>query len=100
MNHLKKPPEAFNRYQAIGGVLKFVIFTNSEGDDVSELAAFKATFPDLNESRLKELGFRELDDRVFYGDWHDHVNDALLMPEAASEPTSRLPFGGVTFKVR
>jgi hypothetical protein len=71
-------PAAFERFQKIGGILRFAIFDDAEGDENSALAAISAMLPDVDQTKQKSLGFRRVDLRVFYGDWYDADDDALL----------------------
>jgi hypothetical protein len=69
---------AFERFHKIGGILRFAVFDDAEGDEKSTLAAISTILPDVNQAKLKSLGFRRIDLRVFYGDWYDFDDDALL----------------------
>jgi len=78
MQAVENLPAAFERFQKIGGVLRFATFDDAEGDENSALAAISTILPDVDQTKLKLLGFRRIDLRVFYGDWYDADDDALL----------------------
>lgn len=62
----------------MGGVLKFSLFEDAEGDEASALAAISAVVPDIDTKVLRSLGSRRIEDKVFFGDWYDAEGDALL----------------------
>lgn len=71
-------PSPFKSYRRIGGVLKFVVFDEAEGDEASLLEAISAAVPNIDIEVLKSLGRRRIDKRTFYGDWYNADADALL----------------------
>ena len=71
-------PAAFGRFREMGGVLDFATFDDAEGDEKSALAAISMIIPDVDQTKLKLLGFRRIDLGAFYGDWYDADGDALL----------------------
>jgi hypothetical protein len=78
MQAVENLPAAFERFQEVGGALRFATFDDAEGGENSALAAISTMLPDVDQTKLKSLGFRRIDLRVFYGDWYDADDDALL----------------------
>ena len=70
-------PSPFKSYRRIGGVLKFAVFDEAEGDEVSLLEAISSVVPALDLEVLKSLGHRRIDLQTFYGDWYDADDDTL-----------------------
>jgi hypothetical protein len=78
MRVIENLPAAFERFHKIGGTLRFAAFDDADGDENSTLAAISTILPDVDQTKLKLLGFRYIDIRVFYGDWYDAGDDAIL----------------------
>jgi hypothetical protein len=78
MQAVENLPAAFERFQKIGGVLRFATFDDAKGDEKSALTAISTMLPDVDQAKLKSLGFRRINLRAFYGDWYDADDDALL----------------------
>lgn len=81
MKRLAKLPPAFKRFGRIGGVLDFTIFEGAEGGDEQILEAMGLALPHgkrFEPERLRALGYRRIDERAFFGGWHDRRSGRLL----------------------
>ncbi|MGO1078829.1 hypothetical protein [Inquilinus sp. CA228] len=65
----------------MGGVLDFAVFEESLGTEEELFEAVAAALgrrASFDADRLRSLGGRPIDERMFFGDWHDHESGALL----------------------
>lgn len=77
--HLLDPtPAAFFRCEEMFGALQFTVFDDADGDVEEAVGAICTVIDGADGEALRNLGFRELDDAQFYGDWFDSKTDSLL----------------------
>ncbi|MFC4255017.1 hypothetical protein GRI97_06240 [Altererythrobacter xixiisoli] len=85
MERLTALPAAFDRYSAIGGVLDFAVFDDSDGSEAEVLEAIEQTLrPALPEDApfdadaLRQSGSRVIGGAEFLGEWFDPEAGQLL----------------------
>ncbi len=76
-------PAAFKGYRKIGGVLRFAVFEEAEGDEDSALEAIAAVVPGIDIDVLRSLGHKRISEATFFGDWYDPADGALREPSQA-----------------
>lgn len=81
MKPVRQRPPGLGRYERMGGVLDFAVFEETRGTEEELLLAIAAALgrrASFDPARLRSLGARRIDERAFFGDWHDHESGALL----------------------
>lgn len=78
MLRLETPPSSIAQYREAGGELEFEIFEDADGTPDEVFAALCNWIPDCNTDALRAVGFRQIEDAQFYGDWFDPSSNSLL----------------------
>lgn len=78
MHLLDPPPSALRQYHDVGGVLWIWPFDDADGSVDEAVAAIGTVIQGADLNALRDLGFREIGDAEFYGDWYD-ADTALLV---------------------
>jgi hypothetical protein len=81
MRRLPKLPPAFERFNRIGGALEFAVFEGADGSEEQILEAMSTALPyrkRFSPERLRSLGYRRINERMFFGEWYDRSSGQLL----------------------
>lgn len=78
MRILSPLPAAIGRYADIFGPLLIAPFEDADGDVETALDAIDQVVP-VNREELRRLGYREIDDDAFFGDWYEPSSRSLLL---------------------
>jgi hypothetical protein len=78
---IEKLPPAFKRYAKMRGVLDFAVFEEAGGEEEEILSAISKALRhahSFDADRLRLLGCKNIQERVFFGDWYDIGSGNLL----------------------
>lgn len=85
-------PTSMARFHEIGGVVEFASFEDASGDPDEALNAICEVVPHIDKERLRAIGFRQVDDKQFYGDRYELETHSLLTDEFLSGAPTRRRF--------
>jgi hypothetical protein len=85
-------PASIERFRQIGGEIHFAIFEDADGGADEALRAICEVVPQVDKEQLRAIGFREIDDKQFYGDRYDLITHSLLTDEWLNGTWARRTF--------